>query len=189
MKPIPILFCALAAVAVLAAETNTPPAAATIETHITSDTVNFDLNTRQAVYRGHVRVDDPRANLTCEILTAQMPATGGRVDSIIAETNVVILMPDRGGTNRATGDKAVYHFAVNAGVTNETLELTGTPVVESPQGRITGEIIVWDRVANVIRATNQRMLVHTEAIPSNSIPVKAHSPAPPAATNTAPATP
>jgi lipopolysaccharide transport protein LptA len=176
MKLIPVIFSALTATAVLAAQTNLPPATVgATETHINSNTVDFDLKTRTAVYRGNVHVEDERINMTCEVMTAKLPASGGRVDSIIAETNVVILVPEKGVTNRATSQRAVYTFNVNAGVTNETLELTGSPALDSPQGRLTGDKITWDRVANTIRATNQRMLVRTEA--TNSTPS--------AATNTA----
>ena len=35
-------------------------------------------------------VDDPEMKLTCEWLVADLPQTGGRVDHIVAETNVVI---------------------------------------------------------------------------------------------------
>ena len=83
-----------------------PPRAPTL---IDSDSADFDLNGAQAIYRGHVRVDDPQMKLTCEQLTADLPQAGGRVNHIVAETNVVIdFTDDKGQTNHATGDKAVY---------------------------------------------------------------------------------
>ena len=174
-----ILFATFAAVAVglRAEETNTPPAkAATIETHISSKTVNFDLKSRQAIYRGDVVVEDPRVNLTCDVLTARIPADSTRIDSIIAESNVVILIPEKGTTNRATADKAVYTYSAGAGMTNEVLELTGSPAIETPQGTMTGTRIIWDRAKDSISAENQHMKVRQPESPSIL----------PAATNAAP---
>ena len=146
-----------------AAETILPAASTnSTETHITSKTVDFDLKTRQAIYHGNVRVEDPRVNLSCEILTANIPEGGGRVDSIIAETNVVILLPDKGATNRATADRAVYTYSISGGITNEVLELQGSPAIETAQGTLKGDSIIWDRANDTIKATNQRMVVRQE---------------------------
>ncbi len=136
-------------------------AAASIETHIFSDTVELGIKTRSAVYRGNVRLEDPRIHLTCEQLTADVPEGGERVEQVIAETNVVITMVDEKGlTNRAFADKAVYTYRVVGAVTNEIVELTGEsdPHVERPEGDLYGNPIVWDRTRNQVRATNQRMI-------------------------------
>ena len=131
--------------------------AASTETRISSKTVNFDLKSRSAVYRGSVVVEDARVNVTCDVLTARLPTNGTRVDSIIAESNVVMLIPEKGATNRATSDRAVYTYSVNAGVTNEVLELTGSPAIETPQGTMTGTKITWDRARDNISATDSHM--------------------------------
>ena len=158
MKLIFFVTFAAAAVALHAEEPATLAAkAASTETHISSKTVDFDLKSRQAVYRGNVVVEDPRVNLTCDVLTARLPTNGTRVDSIIAESNVVMLMPDKGATNRATADKAVYTYSVSAGVTNEVLELTGSPAIETAQGTMTGTKITWDRARDNISATDSHM--------------------------------
>lgn len=128
------------------------------ETHIYATRATFEHGSRKAIYEGNVIVDDPRVHITCDLLTAQLPDTGKRIDSIIAETNVVMLIPNKGVTNRATGDKAVYTFAVNAGVTNELLVLTGSPAIESPDGTMTGTKITWDRVRDTLSAENSSMV-------------------------------
>jgi len=150
----------------LGAQTNpTAPAAKPAErppTQITSDSVDFDLKTRTAVYRGHVRVADPTMSLSCEILTAKVPESGGSFDSIIAEQNVVIDAIDgKGQTNRAMGDRVIYTHKVEGSVTNEVIELTGNPRLEAPQGALTGDTIVWDKANNRVRATNQKMIFNT----------------------------
>ncbi len=150
-------------------------------THIYSDSVQLGIKTRTAIYRGHVRLDDPRIHLTCGQLTASVPEKGKRVDRVVAETNVVIMLTDdQGKTNRAYADKAVYTYSITELGTNEVVELTGdpSPRVEREEGILYGDTIVWDRTRNVIRATNQRMIYH--AVPetlSNAVPVTTNPPA------------
>jgi len=150
-------------------------------TLISARTGDFDLNAREAVYRGHVRVDDPQMQLTCEQLSADMPQEGGHVSHIVAETNVVIdFMDNKGLTNRATGDKAVYIYSVQGGVTNETVTLTGDPQPQMEDGQgntIVGDVIVWDRLSNHWTASNFKIIYRHSLINS------------PAATNAAPANP
>ena len=97
--------------------------------------------------------------LTCEKLVADVPAAGGHVNHIVADTNVVIdFLDDKGNTNHATGDKAVYVYSEQGGVTNETVTLTGNPQMENAQGTLTGDVIVWDRLNNHFSALNQKMI-------------------------------
>jgi lipopolysaccharide export system protein LptA len=136
------------------------------ETHIFSDSVELGIETRSAVYRGNVRLMDPRLYLTCEQLMAVVPEAGQRVEQIIAETNVVVVVvDDRGQTNRAYADRAVYTYEVTEAGTNEVVELTGAsqPRVEREEGTLYGDVIIWDRTRNRIRATNQRMVYRAEA--------------------------
>src|SRR5208283_2805432 len=79
------------------ATTNLPAAPTTprAPTRIDSDdSADFDLNGHQAIYRGHVRVDDPEMKLTCALLVADVPSAGGHPNRIVAETNVVIDFTD-----------------------------------------------------------------------------------------------
>ena len=128
-------------------------------THIDSASGFFDGNGHKAVYCGNVRVSDPDMKLACEWLVADLPQSGGHVSHIVAETNVVIDAADsKGQTMHATGDKAVYHYAVKGSVTNETVTLTGNAKVETAQGWMTGEPIIWNRADNSLTATNQHMI-------------------------------
>jgi lipopolysaccharide transport protein LptA len=128
-------------------------------TLIDSDSAHFDMAAHRAVYRGHVRVDDPQMKLTCALLTADLPQNGGRVNHIVAETNVVIDFTDeKGQTSHATGDKAVYDYQMQNGVTNETVTLTGNPQVEDAQGTQAGDVITWDRANNGFQFINPHMI-------------------------------
>ncbi len=134
-----------------------PPPPAT--TKIDSDTADFDLNGREAVYYGNVRVDDPRMKLTCVQLTVYLPPGGGRINHIVAETNVVIDATDeKGATNHVTSDKAVYDYNVQGAVTNEVITLTGNPQIENAQGTQSGDVIIWDRANNHVKFINPHMV-------------------------------
>ena len=123
-------------------------------TVITSDSADFDLNIpRRAIYRGHVLVVDPKVTLQCEWLVVDLPATGGHLQHVNAETNVVIdFIDEKGLTNHVTSAKAVYAYSQKGSVTNETVTFTGTPQekprVEYPDYTITSEPLIWDRAAN-----------------------------------------
>jgi lipopolysaccharide export system protein LptA len=154
------------------AETPKPPRP---PTKIDSDySADFDLTKRQAIYRGHVRVDDPEMKLTCGWLLAEVPQEGGRVNHIVAETNVVIDFTDpEGRTNHATSDKAVYVYNVENGVTNETVTLTGNPQMQNAQGMQAGDVIIWDRVNNRVHFDNPHMILRQSL---NGTPAGSNSP-------------
>jgi lipopolysaccharide transport protein LptA len=151
-------------------------------TRIDSERADFDLAARHAVYRGNVRVDDPQMQMTCEELTADLPQSGGHIDHLVALTNVVMdSVDDKGQTNHATSDKAIYDYKVVNGVTNETVTLTGNAKVENAQGWMTGEPIIWDRVNNSIHAENQKMILRqsitTTLVNTNAPAAKTNLPA------------
>ena len=168
MKRFSLVIIAVLAGLMGHAQTNTPGALPTprAPTLINSESADFDLNGHQGIYRGHVRVDDPQMKLTCEHLIADMPQAGGRPNHIVAETNVVIdYTDDKGQTNHATGDKAVYVYSEQGGVTNETVTLTGSPQpqVENAQGLQAGDVMIWNRenTNSHIRITgNYHMISH-----------------------------
>lgn len=145
-----------------AAATNAPTART--QTEINADTAEFDLNTRQAVYRGHVNVEDPQAKMTCGQLTLDLPAAGAHLNRVVAETNVVIDFKDEKGQKyHVTSAKAVYSYKVEGSKTNETVTFTGNPRVETAQSIIESEPMVWDRAKNKFRFFNPRM-ISTEGI-------------------------
>jgi lipopolysaccharide export system protein LptA len=137
---------------------------------------DFDLTGRRMIYRDHVRVDDPDMKLRCEWLAADLPQDGGHVTNIVAETNVVIDFADeKGQPYHATGDKLVYFYQVQGGVTNETLTLTASPAqIEDALGTQTGDEIVWDRARNRLSIPrNPKLVSHQNlngALPGTNSP-------------------
>ncbi len=183
MKKIHLIAWLTAFAGSLSAQTNVTgtPQPDRPPTLINSDSAEFDLTARRAVYRGNVQVDDPQMTLTCALLTADLPQPGGVMKHIVAETNVVIYSIDeKGQTNHATSDQAIYDFNVTDGVTNETVTLTGNAKMENSQGTLTGEPIIWDRQKNRLTATNQKMVFNQSAANAltgtNSTPHKTNPP-------------
>jgi lipopolysaccharide export system protein LptA len=77
----------------------------------------------------------------------------------VAETNVVIDFTDtKGQTNHATGDKAVYVYSEQGGVTNKTVTLTGNPQIENAQGTQAGDVIILDLANNKAHFDNPHMI-------------------------------
>ena len=116
-------------------------------TDIYSDSADFDWLGHTATNRGNVRVIAPDMKLTCALLIADLPQSGGGLNHVVAETNVVLDAKDSNGKPiHATGDRAVYVYSVENGVTNATITLTGNPQpqVVIPEGTIVADVIVWD---------------------------------------------
>lgn len=138
-------------------------------TLIDADSLEFKLESLNAVYTGNVKVNGPQMQLTCELLTARFRTNNSRleIESIVAETNVVIDAVDwEGRTNHATADKLVYSYSVVDGVTNQTIELTGQPKLTNPLGGLSGEIIFVDLVKGKVFAKSQRTIIQPEAVKS-----------------------
>lgn len=126
-------------------EPGTSPTPGAGETRITSQMVDFDLKSRQAVYRGDVRVIDPRIELTCERLTATLSESGGSLDSLVAESNVVAHIATNQTIFTVTASKAIYTYQLLPTVTNQTLELTGLPE----------PTITWPQEGSIPARTNE----------------------------------
>jgi lipopolysaccharide export system protein LptA len=156
-----VLMVAVAGMAARA-ESGTNAAPQPRKTDIYSDSAVFDGSRHTVTYSGNVRVSDPDMKLTCAQLVADLPESGGRPTRIVAETNVVIDSTDsKGQTTHVTGDKAVYVYNVQTGMTNETVTLTGNPQpqVENAQGTMVADVIVWDRASNSYRFSGNYHLV------------------------------
>ncbi|MBU6409074.1 MAG: hypothetical protein KGR98_01685, partial [Verrucomicrobia bacterium] len=147
-QPLGAVFMALAFCMPCSGQTNSGPVKGQSNvTYIDSDSGEFDR--RHVIYEGHVRVRDTGMKLFCDRLVADVPPPGGRLSHIVAETNVVIDFAEGGRVMRATGEMAVYDFNIANGRTNDTVTLTGRPVVTGAQGSTAADRIIWDRVRNV----------------------------------------
>lgn len=148
---------------------------------ITADFFEFTSSNKVAVYTGHVRVVDPPVStndrpttLTCKLLTVKLPSQGTKIESILAEGDVVL---DQGDSH-ATGARAVYRAST------DILELTGDPVLVTSNAVLKADMVILDRGNNRMRASGHVvMTVKPDAIgtnstrlpdpkPTNAVPVK-----------------
>ena len=89
-------FCLIALMVVTAgaaahAQTNISAAPQPLRlVNIYSDSAYLDGIGHTVTNRGNVRVNYPDMNLTCALLIAELPESGGRISHIVAETNGVI---------------------------------------------------------------------------------------------------
>ena len=148
------LMAVAAGTVVLAQLNNSAPPELQHLTDIYADgRATFDGIGHTATYRDNVCVSNAEIKLTCALLVANLPVSGGRLNHIVAETNVVIdAKDDEGHPIHATSDKTVYDYNVQNGVTNITVTLTGNPQpqVITRQGTFVStnwaDVIIWDRV-------------------------------------------
>jgi lipopolysaccharide transport protein LptA len=176
----PVSLGALAGVAPDASKTNAA-SDEWLDMHVQSDHLNGTLEDHvyQFIFAGNVRVTDPQVKMTCELLTVRMPEDGGKVNSIIAETNVVIDATDNDGKPvHATGQKAVYSYKIEQGVTNELVTLTGDASVRSEKVSGTGEAIIWHRAVNRFEVVTPHLVLPqvTKSLGTNARPPTVTSP-------------
>jgi lipopolysaccharide transport protein LptA len=131
----------------LPAQSAPPASGATNEVVIDARSFERDPKARQLLWSGEVRARDALMELECDVLTLTLNESGSDFEKVIAERAVRIVLKAEHTT--ATGDRAVYTFAT------ETLELTGHPVVERPEGKLLGDLIVLDRRTGHLWATNR----------------------------------
>ena len=129
---------------------------------ITADFFEYSSSNKVAIYTGHVRVVDPPATtnepptiMTCKIMTVTLPAEGGKIESIVADGDVVI---DQ-GPSHATGAKAIYKAET------DVVELSGDPILITPNGTLSGDLVILDRRNNQLRATGHVIM----RIPQNAV--------------------
>ncbi len=134
-----------------AAATNEPPKLSIHSDHGGT----FDMAHYRTIYHGHVTVDDLRMHLTSAWLAADLPHNNNPDRQVVAATNVVMtFIDDKGLTNHATSDRAVYHYHEAGAVTNATITLSGHAKLWTDKINLAGEPLVWDLVKQELSSTN-----------------------------------
>ena len=179
MKTWPLFLCLLVSAAQAAQETANPlaiastnaaAAAAALKSPIviTSRTSEVNLRSNVVVYLGDVRVTEDTMSLTSDFLVASMPQKGGRIERILAETNVVLNMTDeRGQKVHGRGERLLYSYRATETETNEVVELSGNPVIETDQGKTSADVITFDRMTGRVRFQNPHMQIEQEGSLTN----------------------
>ena len=140
----------------------------------TSDSFDYNLKKRLAIYEGSVRVIDSTLDLSCDKLTvvfmdkADKPAEkpppkglvnvppgpmvgmGGNVKMLIAEGNVVIINLEN--KSRAIGDKAVYTQLTEQVVLTSKLGNPLPKIIDQKGGELSAPVIIYDRLTGNLGA-------------------------------------
>ncbi len=122
------------------------------------------LTPEAALFRGNVRIVHPQMKWTCDELTLLTPpGLGKEGHMLIAEPAVVFdVVDDQGQSFHGTGRKAVYTRYSTATLTNNILELTGSPAVLETTNIIgRNNIITLDLGTHTIVAPGKYKIVGT----------------------------
>jgi lipopolysaccharide export system protein LptA len=109
----------------------------------------YRVDRRRAQFVGGVYISHPQMAWACEDLTVYLPESGGRIEQIVAEQSVAFdLVDELGRKVKGRGERAVYRYSVVQGVTNNLMELTGSPVLETTNGVFFSQRIILDLANN-----------------------------------------
>jgi lipopolysaccharide transport protein LptA len=111
----------------------------------------YELKPQEALFRGDVRLEHPRMSWKCGEVTMQGTSGEAKEQRMVARQSVAFdwLSPDDEKVH-GTCDQAVYNYNITAAGTNDTIELTGNPVIETTNGTLRNAVIILDRANNKI---------------------------------------
>jgi len=146
------------------------------------------IQSTRAIFRGNVQVFDPQLYMECDWLTAYYPSNNtsgagaanpkatvsspdapnvGRIDTIVAETNVLMML--KGAT--IIGDQAIYY------ATNDIVYVSGDLVaVETGNGYLFGTNLVYYRTSGMLKIDGPNLL---ETIPGTGLLERTNGPSSP----------
>jgi lipopolysaccharide export system protein LptA len=162
----------------------------------TSDSFDYNLRKRLAIYQGSVRVIDSTLDLSCDKLTvvfmgkADKPAPkrtekpppkelvnvppgpmvgmGGNVKMLIAEGNVVIINLEN--KSRAIGDRAVYTQLTEQVVLTSKLGNPLPKIIDQKGGGLSAPLIIYDRLTGNLGAKQNEEANHGRSTPKELPP-------------------
>jgi lipopolysaccharide export system protein LptA len=110
-------------------------------------------------FEGGVRVIHPQLQLSCETADLDLPQTPGGAKRLVAQRQVEFdLLDERGQKIHGTGQKAVYNYSTSAAGTNDTLELTGNPMLTMTNGTFENRVIILDRTSGKLIAPGRYLI-------------------------------
>jgi len=121
-------------------------------TVVTSDDLVMDMEKKVATFTGHVKVVDPKGTMTADkmiVYLTQQDDSGSGVRRIEATGGVVIAQEG----SKAIGDEAIYNAA------DQTVILSGAAQVQTEQGIVTGETVIYDMAKGTAHVKGRPRLV------------------------------
>ncbi|MBI5686163.1 MAG: LptA/OstA family protein [Verrucomicrobia bacterium] len=121
-------------------------------TVVTSDDLVMDMEKKVATFTGHVKVVDPKGTMTADkmiVYLTQQDDGGSGVRRIEATGGVVIAQEG----SKAIGDEAIYNAA------DQTVVLSGAAQVQTEQGIVTGETVIYDMAKGTAHVKGRPRLI------------------------------
>lgn len=121
-------------------------------TVVTSDDLVMDMEKKVATFTGHVKVVDPKGTMTADkmiVYLTQQDDSGSGVRRIEATGGVVIAQEG----SKAIGDEAIYNAA------DQTVVLSGAAQVQTEQGIVTGETVIYDMAKGTAHVKGRPRLI------------------------------
>jgi len=116
----------------------------------------YELTEKQAQFDRNVRIDHPRMKWSCEKMTAFFPPPGEKNQKLVAEEKVVFDLTQSGDQPErkahGTAEKVVYDYSVGPAGTNDVMQMTGSPVLQTDQGIFENSVIIFDHAGNTLSA-------------------------------------
>ena len=119
----------------------------------------YTLRPESGWFEGGVQVTHPQMQLSCQTAQLDFPHADNKTQRLIAREAVEFdLLDERGQKIHGTGQKAVYTYSVNAGLTNDSVELTGNPMLTMTNGTFKNQVIILDRARGKLIAPGQYLI-------------------------------
>ena len=121
-----------------------------------------------ALFEGKVRLLHPQITMSCDHLAVHSAADKEKGQSLVAEHSVIFdLLSTDGQKVHGTCQNALYDYSITGGRTNDSLEMTGHPVLETTNGTVQNSVLLLDRTQNKLIAPSveQVRLSHPGAEP------------------------
>jgi lipopolysaccharide export system protein LptA len=136
----------------------------------------YTVTTNTARFEGGVRIVHPRLNWVCQTMNVDSPNPNSKDVTMTAEQAVEFNL--KTGTDEdqlkdvhGTCNHAVYNYAVTPTITNDTMTLTGNPILETTNGTFKNKILILDCANNKLMAPGRYKIYGTNAtttpIPTN----------------------
>jgi len=134
----------------------------------------YTVTTNTAHFEGGVRILHPRLNWVCQTMNVVSPNPNSKDVNMVAEEAVEFTLTSGAEDEQAqnvhgTCNHAVYNYAVTPIGTNDTMTLTGNPILETTNGIIKNKILILDCANNKLMAPGKYKIYGTN-VSSTPIP-------------------
>ncbi len=135
----------------------------------------YTVTTNATRFEGGVRIVHPRLNWVCQTMNVDYPNPNSKDVTMTAEQAVEFSLKgtdeDQSQDVHGTCNHAVYDYAVTPSGTNNTMTLTGNPILETTNSIFKNKILILDCANNKLMAPGKYKIYGTNAtttaIPTN----------------------